>query len=324
MTVSASQTRNLRGRQRILISWKGAQPSGGRASNPYGENGLQQEYPVVILQCRGVDDPSLPEARQLRPETCWTASVAQRSQITRSEAEASWTHDSTRPPRTRRVSGLRPFPSAEICPTADIDPYFTRLTPFVAADGKVFEACDSAHMPPEAAVGAAFPSAEVAAFTDLDGTGEVQFEVRSDVENESLGCNHKVACSIVVIPIAGLSCDQPSNPMTRADQACRKGGRFTPGSSNFANDGVDQAVSPALWWSAVELDEPLRHPDHLRPAARHLRRPRLTAADRLLRLRAAGAGGAPVVAGVLPEQEALQVPAQPDVRRGRLEPDDQR
>ena len=60
VTVNASETKNLRGRQRITISWTGAQPSGGRASNPYGENGLQQEYPVVILQCRGLDDASLP------------------------------------------------------------------------------------------------------------------------------------------------------------------------------------------------------------------------------------------------------------------------
>ena len=78
----------------------------------------------------------------------------------------------------------------------------------------------------------------------------MQFEVRSDVENESLGCNHKVACSIVVIPINGLSCDQPAGSGTIADDACRKGGRFAAGSSNFANEGVDQAVSPALWWSA--------------------------------------------------------------------------
>ena len=56
VTVKVDRTRNLRGRQRVLVSWSGAQPSGGRAANPYGENGLQQEYPVVILQCRGVDD----------------------------------------------------------------------------------------------------------------------------------------------------------------------------------------------------------------------------------------------------------------------------
>ncbi|GAW49010.1 MULTISPECIES: hypothetical protein [unclassified Nocardioides] len=251
VTVTADQTENLRGRQRIHITWKGAQPSGGRASNPYGENGLNQEYPVVIMQCRGTDDPSLPVAKQLRPQTCWTASVAQRSQITRSESEAAWTADLDAAPEDKeRVSGVDPFPTAEECPTADIAPYYTRLTPFVAANGTTYPACDADHMPPEAAVGAAFPPSELAAFTDTDGTGSVQFEVRSDVENESLGCNTKTACSIVVIPIAGLSCDRPADPMSRADQACRKGGRFTPGSSNFANDGVDQAVSPALWWSA--------------------------------------------------------------------------
>lgn len=251
VTVTADQTKNLRGRQRILISWKGAQPSGGRASNPYGENGLQQEYPVVIMQCRGIDDPSLPAAKQLRPETCWTASVAQRSQITRSETEASWIHDLDAGPEDKtRVSGMDPLPTAEQCPTADIDPFYSRLTPFVTRKGEVFAACDADNMPPEAAVGAAFPPNEIAAFTDTDGSGEVQFEVRSDVENESLGCNNKVACSIVVVPINGLSCDLPATPMTNADKACRKGGRFLPGSSNFGNDGVDQAVAPSLWWSA--------------------------------------------------------------------------
>lgn len=251
VTVSVDHTQNLRGRERVLISWKGAQPSGGRASNPYGENGLLQEYPVVILQCRGTDDPSLPKAKQVRPETCWTGSVAERSQITRSASDASWTHDLDADLSQKgRLSGVTPFPSTADCPSADIEPYFSHLTPFVSAKGETFLACDADHMAPEAAVGAAFPPAEIAAFTDVDGTGSVQFEVRSDVENESLGCNHEVACSIEIIPIVGLSCDQPSSPATVADQACRKGGRFAPGSSNFANDGVDQAVSPALWWSA--------------------------------------------------------------------------
>ena len=88
VTVKADQTKNLRGRQRIRISWSGAQPSGGRASNPYGEKGLAQEYPVVVMQCRGRDGAGVPAAQRLRPETCWTASVAQRSQVLRSEGEA--------------------------------------------------------------------------------------------------------------------------------------------------------------------------------------------------------------------------------------------
>ncbi|HRI97823.1 MAG TPA: hypothetical protein PLZ93_19540, partial [Nocardioides sp.] len=251
VTVNASQTKDLRGRQRILIDWTGAQPSGGRASNPYGENGLQQEYPVVILQCRGTDDTALPVEQQVRPETCWTGSVAQRSQITRSEGEASWIHDAVAAPADKeRVSGMIPFPGKDVCPTADAEGLWTHLTPFVAASGKVYAACDGQNMPPEAAVGAAFPPAEIAAYSDENGEGSVQFEVRSDVENESLGCNHKVACTIEVIPINGISCDQPTSPQTVSDAACRKGGRFPAGSSNFANDGADQAVAPALWWSA--------------------------------------------------------------------------
>ncbi|GAA4117800.1 hypothetical protein GCM10022215_18810 [Nocardioides fonticola] len=252
VTVTADQTENLRGRQRILISWSGAHPSAGRAVNPYGENGLNQEYPVVILQCRGTDDPSLPAAKQLSPSTCFTTSVAERSQIARSDNEAIWQKDLHADDADRqRLSGLDPFPSSDTCPTADVAGYNTHLTPFVGigSDAKTYPACDASNMPPEAAVGAAFPPAELAAYTDTDGSGSVQFEVRSDVENESLGCSDKVACSVVVIPIQGLSCDKPASPPTVADQACRKGGRFAPGSSNFAGDGIDQAVGPSLWWS---------------------------------------------------------------------------
>ena len=249
VTVKVNHTENLRGRQRVKVTWSGAQPSGGRASNPYGEKGLQQEYPVVIMQCRGTDDPALPLDEQVRPETCWTASVSQRSQVLKSNNESTWTQDTYASEADKqRVSGLDPIPVAE-CPSADIEPYSTHLTEFVAANSTVYPACDSNSMPPEAAIGAAFPPAELAAFTDENGNGSVQFELRSDVENESLGCNDKVACSIVVVPIVGISCDQISNPSTLSERSCRKLGRFAPGSSNFVNEGVDQAVGPSLWWS---------------------------------------------------------------------------
>ena len=251
VTVHVDRTQNLRSRERVRVSWSGAQPSAARASNPYGENGLLQEYPVVVMECRGLDDPQLPAAKRLSPDTCWTGSVAERSQVTRAPSDAIWAHDLYADAADKgRLSGMAPFPNSTTCPTADIDPYYTHLTPFITAKGKTFPACDAAHMPPEAGVGAAFPPNEIAAFTGADGKGSVQFEVRTDTENESLGCSHTVPCSIVVIPINGLSCDQPTTPPTPADQACRRGGQFPPGSSNFANQGVDQAVSPALWWSA--------------------------------------------------------------------------
>ncbi len=250
MTVRADRTTDLRGRERVGISWSGAAPSGGRASNPYGEKGLLQEYPVMILQCRGVDDARLPVAKRVRPETCWTSSVAQRSQRLRSRSESTWLVDRYAESADRQpLSGMDPFPAAD-CPELDTTVANTHLTEFVSRAGRTYPACAADKMPPEAAVDAAFPPSELAAYTDLEGNGAAQFEVRSAVENESLGCTHQVACSIVVVPILGISCDKPSSPMTSTDRACRKTGRFAAGSSNFAEEGVDQAVSPSLWWSA--------------------------------------------------------------------------
>ncbi len=238
-SLKVDHTKNLRGRERLKVSWSGARPSAGRASNPYGENGLAQEYPVVIMQCRGVDDPSLPEARQLKPETCWTSTRQQRSQST-DGLFAVWRHDLYATDTDRgQKSGLGSIPSE----CHDNPDFSTHLTPFVSAAGKTYAACNGDTMPPEAAVGAAFPPAEVSAFTNLDGKGQLNYEVRSATENESLGCTEKTACSLVAIPIMGLSCID-------ADKECRKDGRLAPGSSNFAGDGVDAAVSPVYWWSA--------------------------------------------------------------------------
>jgi hypothetical protein len=237
--LTVDHTLNLRGRERVSISWTGAHPSGGRASDPYGENGLKQEYPMVIMQCRGRDDPSLPKAQQLDPTTCWTSTRQQRSQSV-SSSDAVWQHDLYADDAAKeQKTGLKPIPDE----CKDVTSFSTHLTPFVTAAGKTFSACSSDTMPPEAAVGASFPPAEVAAFTDLGGKGSVNYEVRSATENESLGCTSSTPCSIVAIPIMGVSCQD-------TDQECQKTGRFRPGASNFASEGVDAAVSPVYWWAA--------------------------------------------------------------------------
>lgn len=242
-TLEVDHTLNLRGRERVHISWSGAHPSGARAADPYGENGLNQEYPVVIMQCRGIDDSSLPAAQQLKPETCWTTSRQQRSQSI-DPTLAVWQHDLKATPAERDLkSGLLDLPAE--CADAKNDA--THTTPFVAASGKVFAACSGSTMPPEASVGAAFPPAEVSAYSDAEGKGSVNFEVRSVTENESLGCSDTTRCSIVAVPIMGVSCFD-------ADYQCRREGRFDAGSSNFANEGVVPAVSPLFWWSASNWD----------------------------------------------------------------------
>ncbi|MDZ5660875.1 hypothetical protein SFC79_03795 [Nocardioides sp. S-58] len=239
VTVTVDRTTELRGRERVNISWTGAHPTGGRSSSPFGEQGQLQEYPVVILQCRGLDDPSLPPEQQLSPETCWTSSRTQRTQVA-DESEAAWRHDkhATEEQRGQKF-GLAPIPPE----CNDVSTFSTHVTPFRAASGTVHASCTSETMPPEAAIGAAFPPAEQAAFTDLEGNGHAKFEVRSAVENESLGCSDTVACSIVVIPIQGISCLDDH-------AACNRGGQFEAGASNYSNQGVDLTASPMLWWSA--------------------------------------------------------------------------
>ncbi len=135
----------------------------------------------MVMECRGLDDPKLPQAKQLSPETCWTGSVAERSQVSRAGSDSSWIHDLYAAP-ARQGPAVRDdaVPGHEACPTASIPGFDTHLTPFRTAKGKIYPACDTAHMPPEAAVGAAFPPNEIAAFTDLNGRGSVQFEVRTE------------------------------------------------------------------------------------------------------------------------------------------------
>ena len=239
MTVTATRTTELRGRERIQIGWTGAHPTGGRAASPFGELGMLQEYPVVILQCRGLDDPTLPLEQQLAPETCWTSSRIQRSQAM-DESQAVWRQDAYASETDRAAkSGLVPLPAE----CNDPPTFSTHVTAFRGSTGTVYASCTAETMAPEAAIGAAFPPAEMAAFSDAEGSGSVKFEVRTDIENESLGCSDKVACSVVVIPINGISC-------ATDDSECSKAGRFEPGASNFANEGVDLAVSGQLWWSA--------------------------------------------------------------------------
>lgn len=251
VTVKVAKTTQLRGRERVRITWSGAKPSQGRAVNPYGGGGMAQEYPVVILQCRGVENPK-PGQEKLRPETCWTSTQAQRtSSLEPSPRTALWRWDAFADKAdTEPVSGLplSDFATKPACQTpAESDSI--HVTPFIAADKKVYKSCSAESMAPEAAVDAAFPPAEIAAYTDKEGRGDVQFEVRSETENESLGCSEKVACSIVVIPIEGISTRYDAT-YCNANSLCQRTGRFLEGESNYTGDGVDEAVGPRYWWSA--------------------------------------------------------------------------
>lgn len=224
VTVNVDHTLNLRGRERVKVTWSGAVGTSAQATNPYGATGLAQEHPMVILQCRGT-------AETVSPETCYTSSLAQRSASTFGADEAIWRRDPAWPNQT-----------------APDDPCHTSnnyTVPFVAANKKVFSYCDDQNVAPESLI-----PAELLGYTASDGTGAASFEVRSDVENEALGCNHTTACSIVVIPIMGTSCDAP-----QADDLqygyCSAERTYEAGTEYGALDGTP-AVKGNYWWTASQ------------------------------------------------------------------------
>jgi len=85
---------------------------------------------------------------------------------------------------------------------------------------------------------------EVYAFTDTDGTGTFPFEVRTALENQSLGCSATVPCTLEVIPIDGINCDDPD-----PGAPCNQVGDLAPGQVNTGQAPQD-AVAPAFWASA--------------------------------------------------------------------------
>ena len=240
VTVDVDITHDLRARQVIGVSWSGARPSASRATDPHGLPSLQQEYPVVVLQCRGRDDTSLPADQQISPETCWTTFFPQRLTST-GPSSAVWYHDLYATDAERAEQSAQPsWPAA----CQNLYPILAQhLVPFRAANGTVYPACNAETQAPEMGFDGALPPNEVAGFTALDGTGRMDFEIRTAAENESLGCSTTTACSLVVIPIMGVSC-MDANP------ECRKTGVAAPGSQYSNQVGVDAAVSTQYWWAA--------------------------------------------------------------------------
>ena len=51
------------------------------------------------------------------------------------------------------------------------------------------------------------PSNETFGVTARNGEGSAKFDVWTAAENASLGCSQTVACSLVAVPIMGISCD---------------------------------------------------------------------------------------------------------------------
>jgi hypothetical protein len=258
-SVNVDQTTNLIGRQEISVSWTGAHPTGGIATDQNSINAQYEEYPVVVLECRGMDSatPSAGQA-QLSPETCWTSDWSERYQQAFSDPDPPWRLDEyASSANTQAIVGA-PSPLPTSC-TGPSDPYSGDIPgaqywlPWVGADGTTYDGGDDgcAGSPPEAGITAALPSNETFGVTGTNGSGSAQFDVFNSQENQTLGCSTTVDCSLVVVPIMGISCNVNTSTTLADAAACEDTGYYSPGADSTGDTTLPQTtVTGSLWWSA--------------------------------------------------------------------------
>jgi hypothetical protein len=277
-SVSVDQTTNLRNRQNVQVSWTGAHPTGGivpQSTSPFAPG---QEYPVVLMMCRGSASATSGK-NMITPDTCWTETAGERVQLSTSGAADAFPpyrldEYASAADRAQNVGVPSPLPAA--CAAFTQQAAAQHWVPFIAADGTVYPFGPGnppcAAVPPEAtnASSSTEPSNTTYGVTALSGDGSSRFVISTAETNASLGCSDTVACSLVVIPIMGTSCDPAAASLPPADQPpstvqaaalaqCSSTGDpdFPPGSvdnQGAALTAAQQAqilpVSGYLWWSA--------------------------------------------------------------------------
>lgn len=270
--LTVSQTQNLRGRQEVHVAWSGAHPTGGTVGDPNSADGRNQEYPFVLLQCRGVDTTgTVPKGQErLTQETCWTQTSVERY-VSAASQTPSWRFDADAAAEEREPVVGEPESLPAECAEVS-EPPTAHWLPFRAAGGTVYyggpdPGVGCTPTPPESddAEAGGLPSNTTYGITGVDGTGQSDFAVWTAAENASLGCSATVSCSLVAVPIVGVSCDawgtrlpspqtaKSGDPLTdtqkaAADTTCRKTGAYLPGESKSSQTS-DQAVRGNLWWS---------------------------------------------------------------------------
>jgi hypothetical protein len=273
--LKVSQVTDLRGRQEIHVTWDGAIPTGGVVGDPNSSDARNQEYPFVLLQCRGVDTRGrVPDGQvRLSPETCWTQ-TSQERYLAAASSTPSWRFDRYAAAGDRKAVVGQPNPLPKAC-AAVSEPLSARWLPFRAAGGQVYHggpdpSIGCTPLPPESdsAEGGGLPSNTTYGITGPDGHGETDFAVWTAAENASLGCSVEVSCALVAVPIVGVSCDTWGHELPRgaqqttkagvplteselatADATCRRTGAYQPGEARTSQP-TDQAVRGNLWWSA--------------------------------------------------------------------------
>jgi hypothetical protein len=258
-------TTGLRDRQEIDVSWSGAHPTGGIIPDDNSGYGVQEEYPMVLLECRGIDSTKVAPSKQLTPETCYTQTPAERYDYSYGDPFPPWRLDRYATAAGREATIDQPDPLPSQCGPVSIQPEVAHWLPFEAVNGKRYYggSLGCAGLAPEQSDldNPDYPANATYADTAPDGSGSANFVVQTNESNASLGCSQTVPCALVAIPIMGTSCDpaaaglpasdQPTAAQEPAAQAeCTETGAYAPGASDLnAYGDEDVTVAGELWWS---------------------------------------------------------------------------
>ena len=258
-SATVSDTAGLRNGQVVTVSWTGAHPTGGIISAEQHSQAAQQEYPVVLMECRGHDLLGSP----ITPEDCWTASSQERSaSASGGQDPPQWSLDMNNSAADQGTEVNVPSPVPQSCSGLVGDNYWV---PFAAANGTVYpvglNGC--AGEPPEMISRqdpTIIPSDTTYAYTALNGTGTSKFTIATAETNASLGCSTTVPCSLVIVPIEGISCN--ANPAAPPQNTCESTGTFPPGSINTGGNPFPPAksVTGSFWWSGSNWDRHISVP----------------------------------------------------------------
>lgn len=262
VSVRVEGDRALRDRQTLSVTWTGAHPTGGIVRDANSSlAAIVQEYPVVLLECRGVDSATTGGER-LSPKTCWTQTSPERYTGSFATTHPAWRLDREADLADRQQFSGAPDPRPGPCLE---QPYAEHWLPLVTAKGSSFgggpQGCLG--IPPEASeVGTLnMPTNTTYAASSADGSGSALFNVRTSESNASLGCSDQVPCALVIVPIEGISCDVQASglpPAERPDRAnaaearqeCQSTGNLDAGSLFQNGDTPAETVTGRLWWSA--------------------------------------------------------------------------
>lgn len=268
-SVSVSNTTDLLNRQVVSVSWTGAHPSSALVGDLFNAAASNQQYPVVLMECRGVDSATAPKADQISPETCWTATPEERT-AGGGFGTPLWSEDIYNSPANQATDVNA---NTSFCPQGGPTQYWVPFAAAAAAGGYTYDVApqqcdqpgnpgDPGVLPPEmvnvsvaAQSTTLVPSDTTYAITGANGQGSDNFSVATADANASLGCSSTVPCSLVIIPIEGISCS------SSASDCEDLGAPPEESAANVPNRAA--SVTGNFWWTASNWQRRISVPLHV-------------------------------------------------------------